>query len=984
MAKTTLLALQGLSCSHCVNSVKKSLDARNDIEQSTVTIQYAKIDSNATVESLIKTIEEAGYEAHLATQADVKLNLSGLNCMKCVGKTENALLAVDGVVAVNVDKTSAEIFGTANAKDLIAAVVAEGFEASLANEEENKPKTIELTLSGLNCGHCINSVKKALEGTDGVESAQVELTHATVTGTANTESVITAIQDAGYDAKLAGANHPKTEPLTQTDAPLEASSAAICDIPVEEAILDNNNADISIDDDSTQLLIDGMTCASCVSKVQKALQSVSGVENARVNLAERSALVTGHVNHDDLINAVEKAGYGAEIIQDDVKRRERQQEVAVANMKRFRWQAALALVVGIPVMVWGMIGDNMMLTEANHNIWLTIGIITLIVMIAAGGHFYRNAWQSLKNGSATMDTLVALGTGAAWLYSISVNLWPEVFPAQARHLYYEASAMIIGLINLGHMLEQRARQRSSKALERLLDLTPPTAKVVTDNGEVEMTLADVKQGMILRLATGDKVPVDGEITQGEVWMDEAMLTGEPIPQQKSLGDTIHAGTTVQDGSVLFKAAAVGSQTTLARIIKLVRQAQSSKPEIGQLADKISSVFVPIVVVIALIAGAIWYFFGPSPQITYALVIITTVLIIACPCALGLATPMSIISGVGRAAEYGVLVRDADALQQASQLDTLVFDKTGTLTEGMPQVTEIHTFNQISETQALALAGALESGSNHPLAKAILTKAEGIKLPQISQFRTLAGMGLSGEIDGNIVLLGNPKLMKESGIDISEINALIENQSAKGVTPVLLAQNGKIAALLSIRDPLREDTVSALQRLHHQSYRLVMLTGDNPITANAIAKEAGIDQVIAGVMPEGKAQAISQLQAEGRRVAMIGDGINDAPALAKADVGIAMGGGSDIAIETAAITLMRHSLHGVADAVEISKGTLRNMKQNLFGAFIYNSLGIPIAAGILYPFTGTLLNPVVAGAAMALSSITVVSNANRLLRFKPKK
>ncbi|HEK0313190.1 TPA: copper-exporting P-type ATPase CopA [Proteus mirabilis] len=984
MAKTTLLALQGLSCSHCVNSVKKSLDARNDIEQSTVTIQYAKIDSDATVESLIKTIEEAGYEAHLATQADVKLSLSGLNCMKCVGKTENALLAVDGVVAVNVDKTSAEIFGTANAKDLIAAVVAEGFEASLANEEENKPKTIELTLSGLNCGHCINSVKKALEGTDGVESAQVELTHATVTGTANTESVITAIQDAGYDAKLAGANHPKTEPLTQTDAQLEASSAAVSDIPVEEAILDNNDADISIDDDSTQLLIDGMTCASCVSKVQKALQSVSGVENARVNLAERSALVTGHVNHDDLINAVEKAGYGAEIIQDDVKRRERQQEVAVANMKRFRWQAALALVVGIPVMVWGMIGDNMMLTEANHNIWLTIGIITLVVMIAAGGHFYRNAWQSLKNGSATMDTLVALGTGAAWLYSISVNLWPEVFPAQARHLYYEASAMIIGLINLGHMLEQRARQRSSKALERLLDLTPPTARVVTDNGEVEMPLADVKQGMILRLATGDKVPVDGEITQGEVWMDEAMLTGEPIPQQKSLGDTIHAGTTVQDGSVLFKAAAVGSQTTLARIIKLVRQAQSSKPEIGQLADKISSVFVPIVVVIALIAGAIWYFFGPSPQITYALVIITTVLIIACPCALGLATPMSIISGVGRAAEYGVLVRDADALQQASQLDTLVFDKTGTLTEGMPQVTEIHTFNQISEAQALALASALESGSNHPLAKAILTKAEGIKLPQISQFRTLAGMGLSGEIDGNIVLLGNPKLMKESGIDISEINALIENQSAKGVTPVLLAQNGKIAALLSIRDPLREDTVSALQRLHHQGYRLVMLTGDNPITANAIAKEAGIDQVIAGVMPEGKAQAISQLQAEGRRVAMIGDGINDAPALAKADVGIAMGGGSDIAIETAAITLMRHSLHGVADAVEISKGTLRNMKQNLFGAFIYNSLGIPIAAGILYPFTGTLLNPVVAGAAMALSSITVVSNANRLLRFKPKK
>lgn len=980
MAKNTLLALQGLSCSHCVNSVKKSLDARNDIEQSLVTIQYAKIDSDATAESLIKTIEEAGYEATIATHPDVKLSLSGLNCMKCVGKTEKALLAVEGVVDVNVTKESADIFGDANADALISAIEAEGFKASLVDTNN----TIELTLSGLNCGHCIGSVKKALEGTEGVENVDVELTHAKVTASVSAEQLINVIKDAGFEAELASADHPKTEPLTQTHAQLEASSAAVCDIPVENADIPNNDVDIDADDDgSVQLLIDGMTCASCVSKVHKALQSVEGVDNARVNLAERSALVTGDVDHDALISAIEKAGYGAEIIQDDVKRRERQQEVAVANMKRFRWQAALALVVGIPVMVWGMIGDNMMLTEANHSIWLAIGIATLFVMVVAGGHFYRSAWQSLKNRSATMDTLVALGTGTAWLYSITVNLWPEVFPEQARHLYYEASAMIIGLINLGHMLEQRARQRSSKALERLLDLTPPTARVVTDKGEIAMPLADVKQGMTLRLATGDKVPVDGEIIQGEIWMDEAMLTGEPIPQQKTIGDIIHAGTTVQDGSVLFKAAAVGSKTTLARIIKLVRQAQSSKPEIGQLADKISSVFVPVVVVIALIAGAIWYFFGPSPQITYALVIITTVLIIACPCALGLATPMSIISGVGRAAEYGVLVRDADALQQASNLDTLVFDKTGTLTEGMPQVTEIHTFNQVSEAQALALAGSLENGSNHPLAKAILTRAKGIHLPEINQFRTLAGMGLSGDIEGKTVLLGNPKLMSESGIDISEINTLIETQAAKGVTPVLLAQDGKIAALLSIRDPLREDTVSALQRLHNQGYRLVMLTGDNPITANAIAKEAGIDQVIAGVMPEGKAQAITELQAQGHRVAMIGDGINDAPALAKADVGIAMGGGSDIAIETAAITLMRHSLHGVADAVEISKGTLRNMKQNLFGAFVYNSLGIPIAAGILYPLTGTLLNPVVAGAAMALSSITVVSNANRLLRFKPK-
>ncbi|MDQ7769254.1 copper-exporting P-type ATPase CopA, partial [Serratia nevei] len=674
----------------------------------------------------------------------------------------------------------------------------------------------------------------------------------------------------------------------------------------------------------------------------------------------------------------------AEMIQDETERRERQQQTARANMKRFSWQAALGLALGIPLMAWGLFGGSMTLTPETQRPWLLVGVITLAVMVFAGGHFYRNAWRALMNGSATMDTLVALGTGAAWLYSIAVNIWPDFFPMEARHLYYEASAMIIGLINLGHALEQRARQRSSQALERLLDLTPPTARLVTDDGERDIPLAEVQLGMTLRLTTGDRVPVDGEIVQGEVWLDEAMLTGEAVPQQKGPGDTVHAGTVVDDGSVLFRAAAIGSQTTLARIIKLVRQAQSSKPAIGQLADRVSAVFVPTVVAIALFSAAIWYFFGPQPQLVYTLVIATTVLIIACPCALGLATPMSIISGVGRAAEFGVLVRDADALQQASQLDTLVFDKTGTLTEGKPQVVEILTFNQVSERQAIGWAAALEQGSNHPLARAIMERAAGQTLPQVAQFRTLRGAGVSGEIDGVQLLLGNAALLEQHQVAIAELEAPMRDQAERGVTPVLLAVDGKPAALFAIRDPLREDSVAALQRLHQQGYQLVMLTGDNPVTANAIAKEAGIDRVIAGVLPDGKAAAIKQLQAQGQRVAMVGDGINDAPALAQADVGIAMGGGSDIAIETAAITLMRHSLHGVADAVELSKATLRNMKQNLFGAFIYNTLGIPIAAGVLYPLTGTLLSPVVAGAAMALSSITVVSNANRLLRFKPRK
>ncbi|HBL6729655.1 TPA: copper-exporting P-type ATPase CopA [Serratia liquefaciens] len=900
------------------------------------------------------------------------LALQGLTCMNCAQRVKKALESREDVEQAEVNVHYAKVTGEAPSQALIDSVVAAGYQAAVAQQPDT-----ELQLNGLSCMHCAASTRKALEAVPGVIAADVSIDSAKVYGDAAPEALIAAVEDAGYHASLAGAvTSPKTEPLTES-VPVLPETQATASSPLPAT----SNGD---DDDSVQLLLSGMSCASCVSKVQNALQSVSGVDQARVNLAERSALITGSADPQALVAAVEKAGYGAEMIQDETERRERQQQTAQANMKRFRWQAALGLALGIPLMAWGLFGGSMSLTPETQRPWLLVGLLTLAVMVFAGGHFYRNAWRALMNGSATMDTLVALGTGAAWLYSISVNLWPDFFPMAARHLYYEASAMIIGLINLGHALEQRARQRSSQALERLLDLTPPTARLVTDDGEKSIPLAQVQLGMTLRLTTGDRIPVDGEIIQGEIWLDEAMLTGEAVPQQKSVGDTVHAGTVVDDGSVLFRAGAIGSKTTLARIIKLVRQAQSSKPEIGKLADRISAVFVPTVVAIALFSAAIWYFFGPQPQLVYTLVIATTVLIIACPCALGLATPMSIISGVGRAAEFGVLVRDADALQQASQLDTLVFDKTGTLTEGQPRVVEILTFNQVSEQQALRWAAALEQGASHPLARAIVDHAEGQALPQVKQFRTLRGAGVSGEVDGMKLLLGNAALLQQHQVATAELDTQMQQQAERGITPVLLAVEGKPAALFAIRDPMRADSVEALQRLHRQGYQLVMLTGDNPVTANAIAKEAGIDRVIAGVLPEGKAEAIKQLQAQGHRVAMIGDGINDAPALAQADVGIAMGGGSDIAIETAAITLMRHSLNGVADALELSKATLRNMKQNLLGAFVYNTLGIPIAAGVLYPLTGTLLSPVVAGAAMALSSITVVSNANRLLRFKPKR
>lgn len=826
-----------------------------------------------------------------------------------------------------------------------------------------------LALDGLSCGHCVKRVKEALEQRSDVEQAEITLEEARVTGNASARDLIATVEQAGYHAAVKNeATPPKPDPLPAQEPPPEALTTE--SQPAEAALPVHH------------LLISGMSCASCVSRVEQALQNTPGVSQARVNLGERSALVLGTASAADMLSAVDQAGYAAEVIEDEQTRRERQQASAQQAMRRFSWQSALALLAGVPLMVWGMFGDHMMLTAANQTLWRTLGLLTLLIMLLTGGHFYRSAWRSLRHATATMDTLVALGTGAAWLYSMSVALWPDFFPPQARHLYFEASVMIIGLINLGHALEQRARQRASKALERLLDLTPAQARVVTPQGETLRPLSEVTSGMTLKLVTGDRVPVDGEITQGEAWLDEAMLTGEAVPQVKQIGDTLYAGTLVQDGAVQFIARATGSHTTLARIINLVRQAQSSKPDIGRLADRISAVFVPVVVAIAALSGLVWYLAGPQPQLAYTLVIVTTVLIIACPCALGLATPMSVIAGVGRAAELGVLVRDADALQRASEVDTLVFDKTGTLTQGTPQVTEVITYGARDRQQVLHAAAELEQGSRHPLAQAILAAAPPVSASAAEQFRTIRGKGVSATVAGKARLLGNSALLDDQQVDYTPASADIERLAALGATPVLLAEDGQLLGLIALRDTLRPESPDALARLHALGYRLIMLTGDHQQTAQAIAAEAGIDEVIAGVLPDGKAQAIARLQQQGRKVVMVGDGINDAPALAQADVGIAMGGGSDVAMETAAMTLMRNDLHCVADALAVAKATLRNMRQNLLGAFIYNSCGIPLAAGVLYPFTGLLLSPIVAGAAMALSSITVVSNANRLLRFTP--
>ncbi|TCP13332.1 Cu+-exporting ATPase [Bisgaardia hudsonensis] len=738
--------------------------------------------------------------------------------------------------------------------------------------------------------------------------------------------------------------------------------------------------------DQIVLLLGGLSCSACVMKVQKALESVEKVNLVQINLAESTALIDGNnVEADKLIQAVIDSGYQAELIENEQTRREKQQILIKNEIDKRKWQGIIALVAGAALMFWGLFIDTMEVNTNNQLNWGFIGIVILIVMIITGGHFYQKALQNIRHKTTTMDTLVSLGTGTAWLYSMFVVINPDFFPENTRHLYFEAGVMIIGLINIGKMLELKGKQQSSRALEHLIDLVPKKARIVEQGVEREIALSEVQQGMLLRLQTGDRVSVDGRLTEGHLWIDESMLTGEPLPVEKNIGDRISAGTLISDGTGVFIAEKIGSQTHLANIIKLVRQAQGTKPQISKLVDRVTLIFVPAIIAIAILACLIWYFIGPEPKISYALVTFTTVLIIACPCALGLATPMSIIAGVGRAAELGVLVRDADALEKAATADTIVFDKTGTLTKSIPKITALYCFNGFTEEQVLQLSASLEQGANHPLAKAMLdcAKDKDIPLLPLSQLHILKGLGVSGVIAEKSLLLGNPILMQKNAVPINLAEADFIRESEQGATVVFLAVEQQLAAVFVIRDPLKDDTVVALQRLRKQGYQLVMLTGDQQKTAKAIAREAGIDQVIAGVLPEGKAAAIKALQLKGHKVVMVGDGINDSPALAQADVGIAMGSGSDIAIETAELTLMRSSIHSVADALLLSKGILNNIRQNLFGAFIYNILGIPIAAGVLYPLLNILLNPMIGAAAMALSSITVVLNANRLLTFSVK-
>ena len=735
---------------------------------------------------------------------------------------------------------------------------------------------------------------------------------------------------------------------------------------------------------TVRLSVTGMHCAGCVSRVEKALKEVPGVIEANVNLGERTASVRGTAAPSALLAAIAAAGYrAAELrgVEDEAEKETAEFAHYRALLKRF----AVAAAIGLPLMLAEPFGLMPMLhSPGGQTFWLAVGAATLFVLVYSGGHFFTGAWKAFTVHNATMDTLIALGTGAAWVYSMAIALYPGAVPSIAHHAYFEAAAVIIALVNLGQALEQRARGKTSQAIKRLIGLQPKTARVVRDGKEIDIPIAEVGLDETIRVRPGEKIPVDGVIIDGHSTVDESMLTGEPLPVEKKLGDEVTGGTLNKSGTFLFQARHIGADTALARIIDMVRRAQSSKPAIGRLADKVSSVFVPAVLIVAMLTYLAWYNVGPDPRVSFALVATMTVLIIACPCALGLATPISIMVGVGKAAEFGILIRNGEALQQAGRLTAVVLDKTGTITTGKPTVTALVAAPGFAEQELLAAAASLEAGSEHPLAQAIVeaARAKDAVLAPVSGFEAIAGHGVRGSVDGRALLLGNLKLMRDCAIALDGLEARAAQLAAQAHTPMYLAVDGRIAGIVAVSDPLKADSRAAIVRLHALGLKVIMITGDNHATADAVARQVGIDEVLAEVLPGDKARKVQELQARGEIVGMVGDGINDAPALAQADVGFAIGTGTDVAIESADITLMRGSLHGVADAIAISRATVRNIKQNLFGAFVYNTIGIPVAAGALYPFLGILLNPVIAGAAMAMSSVTVVSNANRLRFVKP--
>ncbi|MEI6724658.1 MAG: heavy metal translocating P-type ATPase [Actinomycetes bacterium] len=814
--------------------------------------------------------------------------------------------------------------------------------------------TLDLPIAGMTCASCVARNERALRKVGGVNSADVNFAteKATVTfdpDVVSAEDLVRTVEAAGYEVVTAQAVLP----------------------------------------------ILGMTCASCVSRVERALRKPAGVLHADVNLATEKATVTyipGQASHADLVAAVAAAGY--EVIEDGAAGEESAEAAAdaadaarAAAYKQLKVKVVFGFVFSIVIFAGTMQPDWFTFLPAwLHNGYVLWALATP-VQFWVGGQFYRTAWSALRHGSTTMNTLIAMGSSAAYFYSVLGVLFPSFFEHQglSMPMYFDSAAFIITLILFGRLLEARAKGQTGAAIKALIGLQPRTARVLRNGAEDDVPIADVVAGDLIVVRPGEKVPVDGVVTAGASAVDESMLTGEPIPVAKQLGDEVIGATMNTTGSFTFSATKVGADTALAQIIRLVEQAQGSKPPIARLADVIAAYFVPAVIGIASLTFVVWLVLGPSPSLNYALLNFVAVLVIACPCALGLATPTAIMVGTGKGAENGVLIRDGAALETAYKLDTVVLDKTGTITEGRPRVTDVVVFDAgtgggsgLDEHGLLRLVAAAERGSEHPLAGAIVTAAEerGLSIPEAGQFEAVAGHGIRAVVDGRTVVAGNERL---AGAAAAELTGRL---AAEGKTVITVLVDDVPAGAIAAADTVKPGSAAAVRRLRELGLDVVMLTGDNARTAAVIAREVGIERVVADVLPEQKAEKVAELQAGGKKVAMVGDGINDAPALAQADIGVAIGTGTDVAMEASDITLMSGELSGVATAVSLSRATIRVVRQNLFWAFAYNVALIPLAAGVFYPPFGVLLNPIYAAAAMGLSSVTVVTNSLRLRRFRP--
>ncbi|MCO7138194.1 heavy metal translocating P-type ATPase [[Clostridium] leptum] len=884
----------------------------------------------------------------------ITLKITGMSCAACSAAVEKALNKLEGVsqASVNLPAEKATIeydSSIITPEKMVEAVEHQGFGAQIP---KHTAKT-SFQVTGMTCAACSSAVERALGKVKGVSQATVNLPAEKATveydpDQVTVEQLFEAVREEGYGAA----------------APNRSTKVT--------------------------LKVGGMTCASCSAAVERVLNKIDGVSEATVNLAAEKATIQydpSKVSLSDLKEAIQKAGFEAlDIAKDALADPDDERRQLALKRHKHRLISSIALTVPLLIIAMGpMIGMPMpsfFSPESTPLAYAIVQMVLCLVVLVIGRKFYVTGTKSLIRLHPNMDSLVAIGTAAAFGFSLySTFMIAGGSMHHVHELYYESAATIVTLVTLGKYLEARAKGQANQAVKRLMNLVPPVAIVERDGREVEVLLEDVQLDDILILRPGDRVPVDGVVTEGATSIDESMLTGESLPVEKGPGDAVTGGSLNKNGSVRFKATRVGQDTALAHIIQMVEDAQGSKAPIARLADQVSGWFVPAVLAIAVVAAVIWLLAGKD--IAFVLTIFVSVLVIACPCALGLATPTALMVITGRAAEMGIFFKNGETLETAHKVNTVVFDKTGTITKGEPEVTDIIPAGA-DENALLSMAAAAERGSEHPLGEAVCREADGRDLPhqKVHSFSALPGKGIEAQVEGKAVLLGNLALMKERNIDIPDTTLKRAEQCmTEGKTPLWAAADGQLSGVIAVADTIRPDSADAVAALHDMGIRTVMLTGDNSRTAQAIAKQAGIDEVRADVLPAGKASEIQRIKQDGVVTAMVGDGINDAPALAMADVGMAVGSGTDVAIESAGVVLMQDNMHAVADAVALSKAAIRNIKENLFWAFGYNTLGIPVAAGLLYAFGGPLLNPMIAAAAMSLSSVSVVTNALRLRRAK---